>query len=59
MHKTLRKLLKWENKALVLESKNESRGPRRVSKAIVSLSKDTEKTLRRERGPDRVTTEGF
>ena len=42
-----------------MESKNESHGPRRVSKAIVSLSKDTEKALRRERGPDRVTSEGF
>lgn len=39
--------------------KKECLGQRRVSKAIVLLSKDTEKTLRSERGPDRVAPEGF
>ena len=42
------------------ESKNESRGHRRVSKAIeVLLSKDTEKTLRSERVPRGLSLRAF
>lgn len=42
------------------ESKNESPGQRRASKAIeFLLSRDTEKALKREKGPTRVANEGF
>ena len=44
----------------LMESKNESRRQRRVSKAIeVLVSKATQRVLKSERGPHRVATEGL
>lgn len=44
-----------EQSSFLMESKIECHGQRRVSKAIrVLLSKDMEKALRNERGPDRA-----